>query len=73
MTDFTLISFLHLAMKTCLTAGLVVGVITLGERAFDFDVRRAINNIEKVADDGNVWPVTCLILGGSFAVAYFFG
>lgn len=73
MDNFTIVSFLHLFMKVCLTCGLIGFVIIMGERALGFDVRKLIDDIEKESEKGNVWPGTALLLGGMLSLAYFFG
>lgn len=73
MDSFTISTFLHLALRIALVGGLAVFVIAVGERAVGLDIKKAVNAIEKQAQDGNVWPVTALLLVSILALAYILG
>ena len=73
MDSFTASSFLHLALRILLVGSLAAFVIGVGERAIGFDIRGAVDAIEKRAAEGEVWPVTCLLLAGILAMAYILG
>jgi hypothetical protein len=73
MDSFTISSFLHLAARVLLVAGLVGFVILIGERAVGLDIRGAVDAIEKRAQDGEVWPVTSLLLVSILSLAYILG
>jgi hypothetical protein len=73
MDSFTISSFLHLAARVALVAGLVAFIIYLGERAVGLDIRAAVDAIEKRAGEGEVWPVTTLLLVSILSLAYILG
>ncbi len=73
MDSLTLSTFLHLALRILLVAGLAAFVIAIGERAIGFNIRGAVDAIEKRAEEGEVWPVTALLLAGILALAYILG
>ncbi len=73
MDSFTLSTFLHLALRILLVAGLAAFVVAVGERAIGFDIRGAVDAIEKRAREGEVWPVTCLLVASILALAYILG
>jgi hypothetical protein len=73
MDSFTISSFLHLAARVLLVAGLAGFVILIGERAVGLDIGGAVDAIEKRAQDGEVWPVTSLLLVSILSLAYILG
>jgi hypothetical protein len=73
MDSFTLSSFLHLALRVVLVAGLATFVIAVGERAIGLNIRGAVDAIEKRAQEGDVWPITALLLASILALAYILG
>jgi hypothetical protein len=73
MDSFTVSSFLHLALRILLVGGLAGFLILLGEKAVGLDIKGAVDAIEKRAHDGEVWPVTSLLLVSILALAYVLG
>jgi len=73
MDSFTLSSFLHLALRVLLVAGLAAFVIAVGERAIGLNIRGAVDAIEKRAQEGDVWPITAVLLVSILALAYILG
>jgi hypothetical protein len=73
MDSFAISSFLHLALRVLLVGGLAAFVIFVGERAIGLDIRGAVDAIEKRAQDGEVWPITSLLLVSVMALAYILG
>ncbi len=73
MDTFTLSSFLHLAVRIVLVASVAAFVVAVGERAIGLNIRGAVDAIEKRAGEGDVWPVTALLLAGILALAYILG
>jgi hypothetical protein len=73
MDSFTLSTFLHLAARVLLVGGLAAFIIVVGEKAIGLDIRAAIDAIEKRAQEGEVWPITSLLLVSVLALAYILG
>jgi len=73
MDSFTVSTFLHVALRILLVAGLAGFVIALGERAIGLDIRGAVDAIEKRAGEGDVWPITALLGISILALAYILG
>jgi hypothetical protein len=73
MDSFTASTFLHLAARILIVGGLVAFVLAVGERAVGLDIRGAIDAIEKRAQEGEVWPITSLLLVSILALAYILG
>lgn len=70
MEDFGLAVLFRYYVHTLTILGAAGLVICLGEKAFGFNIRGAIDAIEKRAQDGDVWPVTAVIVVGISALAY---
>jgi hypothetical protein len=57
------LNVLYVVFALVVVAATVALIAALGERALGFSLREFIDNVEKVADQGNVWPGVVLILG----------
>ena len=73
MDSFTLSTYLHLAARIAIVGGLAGFVIVLGEKAVGLDIRSAVDAIEKRAAEGDVWPITALLLASILSLAYILG
>lgn len=57
------LNILYLVAELFVIVGAIGFIVVLGERTLGFDLKGFINNVEKVADGGNVWPGVTLLLG----------
>ncbi len=81
MDNFTLVSFLHLAARVCLEGAMVVFFMSLGERAIDYKLKKAVKAFVDAANiyvksegsNGTVWPLLIFTLGVPAIVAYVLG
>jgi hypothetical protein len=73
MDSFTISSFLHLAFRILFVGGLAAFVIFVGEKAVGLDITSAVDAIEKRAQDGEVWPITSLLMVSVLSLAYILG
>lgn len=73
MDDFGIAALLRYYIHiVTLLAGAAI-IIAVSEKAFGLNIRGVIDNIEKAADDGNVWPGAVLLSTGVLVLAYVLG
>lgn len=81
MDNFTLVSFLHLAARICLEGAMVVFFMSLGERAIDYKLKKAVKVFVDAAniyvrtsgEKGTVYPLLAFTLGVPAIAAYLLG
>lgn len=81
MDNFTIVSFLHLFANIALITAMVVFFMSLGERAIDYKLKKAVKVFVDAANlyvgsggqHGTVWPLLAFTLGVPAIVAWVLG
>lgn len=61
---------LETAEAVLLMLALVGLAIAISERAFGLDIRRAVDRLEELSQNGTPWPLTALLIAGMFAIVW---